>query len=424
MSNSPIYVTQPYLPPLEEFMPYLERIWSNKVLTNNGPFHQELESALCEHLGVRHLSLFSNATVALITALQALRITGEVITTPYSFVATAHSLMWNNIKPVFADVDPLTCNLDPAKIEAMITPSTTAIMPVHCYGRPCDVEKIQELADTYGLKVIYDAAHAFGVSHKGGSVLNHGDMAILSFHATKVFNTFEGGAIICQDERTKQRIDYLKNFGFANETTVIATGINGKMSEFNAALGLLQLKHIDRARERRRHIDHYYREQLSRMPGLLPMIPESDHLNQSYFPIMVSPDYPLSRDQLYEHLKSHNIHGRRYFYPLISDFPMYRHLPSARGENLLNARTLADGVICLPIYPSLRQDDLKRIIRVLAAPLLDRSDLTSKVYDLNTPSLSDEVFLNSVLDDFPLAEMSSKGPGALFSPRLYTRLNF
>ena len=368
MSNSPVFVTQPYLPPLEEFMPYLEKIWGNKILTNNGPFHQELEAALCDYLGVKHLSLFTNATLALITALQALRITGEVITTPYSFVATAHSLMWNNIKPVFADVDPQTCNLDPAQIEAMITPETTAIMPVHCYGRPCDVEKIQEIADTYGLKVIYDAAHAFGVRHKGQSVLQHGDMSILSFHATKVFNTFEGGAIICQDERTKQRIDYLKNFGFANETTVIATGINGKMSEFNAALGLLQLKHIDRALERRRQIDRYYREQLRKIAGLVPMTPEGDHLNQSYFPIMVTPDYPLSRDQLYEHLKRHNIHGRRYFYPLISDFPMYRHLPSAQGAQLPNARQLSDRVICLPIYPGLSDSQAQSIAHVLASP--------------------------------------------------------
>lgn len=368
MSNQAVFVTQPYLPPLEEFLPYLERIWANKILTNNGPYHQALESALSEYLGVKYISLFSNATIALITALQTLKITGEVITTPYSFVATTHSLMWNNITPVFADVDPHTCNLDPSKIEAMITAKTTAIMPVHCYGRPCDVERIQDIADTYGLKVIYDAAHAFGVRHKEQSVLLHGDMSILSFHATKVFNTFEGGAIICKDERTKQRIDYLKNFGFANETTVIATGINGKMSEFNAALGLLQLKHIDRALERRRHIDHFYREHLRLIPGLEPMIPESDDLNQSYFPIMVTPDYPLSRDQLYEHLKRHNIHGRRYFYPLISDFPIYRNLPSAMGFQLANARRLADRVICLPIYPALSDAQAEYILKVLSSP--------------------------------------------------------
>ncbi len=368
MQQQPIFVTQPYLPPLDEFMPYLEKIWKNKILTNNGPFHQELEAALCEYLGVKYLSLFANATLSLITALQALRITGEVITTPYSFVATAHSLMWNNIKPVFADVDPETCNLDPEKIEQMITPQTTAIMPVHCYGNPCEVEKIQKIADNYGLKVIYDAAHAFGVRYDGQSVLHYGDVSILSFHATKVFNTFEGGAIICQNEKIKQRIDYLKNFGFANETTVVATGINGKMSEFNAALGLLQLKHIDRALERRRQIDRYYREQLQKIVGLEPMLPTGDHLNQSYFPIMVTPDYPLSRDQLYENLKRHNIHGRRYFYPLISDFPMYRHLPSAQTALLPNARQLADRVICLPIYPALNDSQTQRIVDLLSWP--------------------------------------------------------
>jgi dTDP-4-amino-4,6-dideoxygalactose transaminase len=382
MSNQPVFVTQPYLPPLDEFMPYLEKIWGNKILTNNGPFHQEFEEALCQYLGVKHLSLFTNATLALITALQALRITGEVITTPYSFVATAHSLMWNNIKPVFADVDPQTCNLDPNRIEEMITPETTAIMPVHCYGRPCDVERIQEIADTYGLKVIYDAAHAFGVRHEGQSVLQHGDMSILSFHATKVFNTFEGGAIICQDERTKQRIDYLKNFGFANETTVIATGINGKMSEFNAALGLLQLKHIDRALDRRRQIDRYYRERLREIPGLVPIMPEGEHLNQSYFPIMVSTDYPLTRDDLYEHLKRHNIHGRRYFYPLISDFPMYRHLPSAHGTHLPNARQLAHRVICLPIYPALSDMQIQSILHVLASPAQKLAMQIDPVIDL------------------------------------------
>jgi len=369
MSNQPIFVTQPSLPPLEELLPYLQKIWANKILTNNGPFHQELEAALEQYLGVKHLCLFTNATLALITALQALRITGEVITTPYSFVATAHSLMWNNIKPVFVDIDPQTCNIDPARIEAMITPSTTAIMPVHCYGNPCDVEKIQDIADKYGLKVIYDAAHAFGVDHNGQSVLLHGDMSILSFHATKVFNTFEGGAIVCQDARTKHRIDYLKNFGFVNETTVIATGINGKMSEFNAALGLLQLNHIDHDLERRRQIDRLYRAELHKIPSLLPMIPAGDHLNHSYFPVMVTNDYPLSRDQLYEYLKSKNIHGRRYFYPLISDFPMYRHLPSANGAHLPNARQISDGVICLPIYPALGDEQIQSILDLLISPV-------------------------------------------------------
>lgn len=263
-----IYVTQPYLPPLEEFRPYLEKIWENKVLTNCGPFHQQLENALCEYLGVEHIALFTNATIGLVTALQALRITGEVITTPYSFVATSHSLLWNGIKPVFVDIDPDTLNLDPAKIEAAITPQTTAIMPVHCYGHPCDVDAIQKIADNYNLKVIYDAAHAFGVQCHSGSVLNYGDLSVLSFHATKVFNTFEGGAIVCPDAKTKNRIDQLKNFGHAGEVTVVAPGINGKMSEFNAALGLLQLKYIDEALARRKEVDLAYREGLKNVKGI------------------------------------------------------------------------------------------------------------------------------------------------------------
>lgn len=261
--KKPIYVTQPFLPPLEEFIPYLEQIWTNKMLTNDGPFHQQLERALCEHLGVEHIALFTNGTIALVTALQALRVTGEVITTPYSFVATSHSLLWNGIKPVFVDIDPNTLNLDPAKIEAAITPHTTAIMPVHCYGHPCDIEAIQNIADIYNLKVIYDAAHAFGVEDAKGSVLRHGDLSVLSFHATKVFNTFEGGAIVCPDAKTKVRIDHLKNFGHVGEVTVVAPGINGKMSEFNAALGLLQLKYIDQALARRKAIDAKYRERLA-----------------------------------------------------------------------------------------------------------------------------------------------------------------
>jgi dTDP-4-amino-4,6-dideoxygalactose transaminase len=266
--SKPIYVTQPNLPPLEEFLPYLEEIWKNKILTNGGPFHQQLEKALCEYLGVDQIALFTNGTIALVTALQALRIKGEVITTPYSFVATSHSLLWNGIKPVFVDIDPNTLNLDPAKIEAAITPQTTAIMPVHCYGHPCDVGAIQKIADNYNLKVIYDAAHAFGVKDGGGSVLRHGDLSVLSFHATKVFNTFEGGAIICPDAKTKTRIDQLKNFGYVGEVTVVAPGINGKMSEFNAALGLLQLKHIDQALVRRKAIDTAYRERLAGVEGI------------------------------------------------------------------------------------------------------------------------------------------------------------
>lgn len=352
-----IFVTQPYLPPLSELIPYLEEIWSNKILTNGGPFHQQLEDELCEYLDVPHISLFTNATVALVTALQALRITGEVITTPYSFVATSHSLLWNGVKPVFVDVDPKTLNIDPDKIESAITPQTTAILAVHCYGHPCDVDSIQKIADTYNLKVIYDAAHAFGVKCHCGSVLNHGDLSVLSFHATKVFNTFEGGAIISPDLKTKTRIDQLKNFGHAGEINVVAPGINGKMSEFNAALGLLQLKYIDDAIQKRGVIDSEYRAQLASVKGVV-CLPSSGEAaaNFSYFPILVGKYYPISRDELYDRMKLNNIHPRRYFYPLISDFPMYRGLPSSSRDNLPVASLAASQVLCLPIYPDL---DLK-----------------------------------------------------------------
>jgi dTDP-4-amino-4,6-dideoxygalactose transaminase len=369
MSPKPIYVTQPSLPPLDEFMPYLAEIWDTKILTNGGPFHQRLEAALCEYLGVKHLSLFSNGTIALVTALQTLRVGGEVITTPYSFVATAHSLLWNGIKPVFVDVDPDTLNMDPARIEAAITPQTTAIMPVHCYGHPCDVDAIQKIADNYNLKVIYDAAHAFGVQCHCGSVLNHGDLSVLSFHATKVFNTFEGGAIVCPDAKTKQRIDHLKNFGFVDEVTVVAPGINGKMNEVNAAFGLLQLKHVDRALARRREIDRTYRELLKGLPGLRCVEqPGQRKANCSYFPILVGPEYPLSRDELYQTLKDQNIFGRRYFYPLISAFPMYRGLTSAAPDNLPTAVETAERVICLPIYPDLTNEQVKAICTVIRPP--------------------------------------------------------
>jgi len=367
MPNQPIYVTQPDLPPLDEFIPYLEQIWQNRQLTNNGPFHQQLETALCEYLGLEHLALFTNGTIALVTALQALRITGEVITTPYSFVATSHSLLWNSIKPVFVDIDPNTCNLDPDRIEEAITPRTTAIMPVHCYGNPCDVERIQQIADTYGLKVIYDAAHAFGVQYKGESLLRHGDLSVLSFHATKVYNTFEGGAIVCPDAKTKQRIDYLKNFGFSDEVTVVAPGINGKMSEINAAVGLVQLKHIDKALLRRRQIESRYREALANVPGIAMLpIPLDTVGNAAYFPILVGDEYPLSRDELYQKMKAAGISGRRYFYPLISDLPMYRGLPSAKAENLQAARCSAEAVICLPIYPGLLNRQVDAIATLIA----------------------------------------------------------
>jgi len=367
--NKPIYVTQPYLPPLEEFIPYLEKIWENKILTNGGPFHQQLEKALCEYLGVEHIALFTNGTIALVTALQALNITGEVITTPYSFVATSHSLLWNGIRPVFVDIDRNTLNLDPTKIEAAITPQTTAIMPVHCYGHPCDVEAIQRIADAHHLKVIYDAAHAFGVQDAQGSILRHGDLSVLSFHATKVFNTFEGGAIVCPDAKSKQRIDHLKNFGFVDETTVVAPGINGKMSEFNAALGLLQLKHLEQAIIRRRKVDGIYRDQLRSVPGVRCISSTGEHVsNFAYFPILVGDDYPTSRDALYEKLKQNQIHSRRYFYPPISDFPMYRELPSASHAYLPVCKEIAGGVLCLPIYPALDQSDQQLIIDLVRGP--------------------------------------------------------
>jgi dTDP-4-amino-4,6-dideoxygalactose transaminase len=369
LAHAPIYVTQPFLPDLAEFQPYLEQIWSNKILTNGGPFHQQLEKALCEHLGVEHIALFTNGTLALVTALQALRITGEVITTPYSFVATAHSLLWNGIKPVFVDIDPQTLNLDPRRIEAAITPQTTAILPVHCYGHPCDVDAIQKMADNYNLKVIYDAAHAFGVqTTRGTSVLRFGDLSVLSFHATKVFNTFEGGAIVCPDAKTKQRIDHLKNFGFVDEVTVVAPGINGKMSELNASFGLLQLKHIDAAMARRAAIDARYRAALADVPGLRCVGGAGEAVaNHSYFPILIEPDFPLSRDALYQRLREHNIFARRYFYPLISDFPMYRGLPSAAPGNLPVASEIARKVLCLPIYPALSDADQDRVVAQIRA---------------------------------------------------------
>jgi dTDP-4-amino-4,6-dideoxygalactose transaminase len=363
----PIYVTQPCLPPLSEFVPYLEQIWKNKWLTNCGPFHQQLEQALCDYLGVKHISLFTNGTLALMTAMQALRITGEVITTPYSFVATSHSLLWNGIRPVFVDIDPITLNLDPARIEAAITPQTTAIMPVHCYGHPCDMAAIQKISDNYGLKVIYDAAHAFGVQSEGVSVLNQGDLSVLSFHATKVFNTFEGGAIVCHDAKTKQRIDNLKNFGIVDEVTVVAPGINGKMSEINAAFGLLQLKGIDAALQQRQAVDARYRAGLAAVTGI-DCLPDAREqvANYAYFPILVRSEYSLSRDALFQKLRDCGVYARRYFYPLISDFPMYRGFPSAAQSNLPVASKAASEVICLPIYPTLTSEQIDFVLRIIA----------------------------------------------------------
>ena len=366
-SEKPVWVTKPYLPPLEEFQEYLCDIWDSRWLTNNGKYHQILEKALCEYLDVKYISLFTNGTLALITALQALRITGEVLTTPFSFVATTHALWWNNIKPVFVDIETDTFTLDPTKIEASITPKTTAILPVHVYGNPCHVESIKEIADTYGLRVIYDACHTFGVTLDGVPILNYGDLSVMSFHATKVFTTFEGGAIVCHDEATKRRIDNLKNFGFAGETTVVAPGINAKMNEFQAALGLLQLKYIDQAIEKRKKISRHYREGLKNISGIsyLEDILSVKHC-YAYFPVLIDEDeYGKSRDEVYERLKQYNIYGRRYFYPLISQFPTYRGLPSATSENLPVADRVTRNVLCLPIYPDLGLDQLKKIMEIL-----------------------------------------------------------
>lgn len=362
--NNQITVTSPLLPDLEEFNALLKEVWESKWITNNGSFHRRLESALCEYLKVPYISLFTNGTLPLITALQALRITGEVITTPYSFVATTHALWWNGIKPVFVDIDPATGDMDPDKIEAAITPKTTAIMPVHVYGKPCRTKEIKEIADKYGLKVIYDAAHAFGVEVNGKSVLNEGDMSTLSFHATKVYNTVEGGALVMHDAETKKRIDYLKNFGFANETTVVAPGINSKMDEVRSAYGLLNLKQVDSAIAARKHVADRYREALRNVDGItfFDDMPGVKH-NYSYFPIFIDEEkYCMSRDSLYFSMKEHNVLGRRYFYPLISTFSTYRGLESARPENLPNAHRMADTVLCLLMHHALSEEDIDRVI--------------------------------------------------------------
>lgn len=364
MDNKTITVTSPLLPDLDEFNKMLKEIWASKWITNNGTFHKQLERELAAYLKVPYISLFTNGTLPLITALQALRITGEVITTPYSFVATTHSLWWNGIKPVFVDIDPATGNIDPDRIEAAITPKTTAIMPVHVYGKPCNTKRIKEIADTYGLKVIYDAAHAFGVEVDGESVLNAGDLSTLSFHATKVYNTVEGGALVMHDAETKKRIDYLKNFGFANEVTVVGPGINSKMDEVRSAYGLLNLRQVDAAIEARHQVAIKYREALRPVGGItfFDDMPGVKH-NYSYFPIFVDAEkYGMTRDELYFKMKEHNVLGRRYFYPLISEFSTYRGLESARPENLPNAQRMAETVICLPMHHALSDEDLNRVI--------------------------------------------------------------
>lgn len=367
MENKLITVTSPLLPNLDDFNEMLKQIWESKWITNNGSFHKQLEKELAAYLKVPYISLFTNGTLPLITALQALRITGEVITTPYSFVATTHALWWNGIKPVFVDIDPRTGNINPDKIEAAITPKTTAIMPVHVYGKPCDTKRIQEIADQYGLKVIYDAAHAFGVEVNGESILNAGDLSTLSFHATKVYNTVEGGAMVMHDERMKKRIDYLKNFGFANETTVVGPGINSKMDEVRSAYGLLNLKQVDKAIEARHQVAIKYREALRSVEGItfFDDMPGVRH-NYSYFPIFVDEKkYGMSRDKLYFKMKEQGVLGRRYFYPLISEFTTYRGLESAKPENLPEAHKMANSVICLPMHHALTDEEIDRIIKTI-----------------------------------------------------------
>lgn len=371
-----IFVTRPLIPPLSEFTPYLEKIWSNQILTNSGPFHDMLENELANYLGVKYVSLFNNGTLALLTALQALKVTGEVITTPYSFVATSHSLLWNGLTPVFVDIDPNSCNIDVSKIENAITPATSAILPVHCYGIPCDVEGIQRVADNYGIKVIYDAAHAFGVKIDNQSILNYGDLSILSFHATKVFNTIEGGAIISHDLKTKKRIDHLKNFGFVDETTVVAAGINSKMNEVQAAFGLLQLKYIDNALELRKKLYERYVLLLSKLPTVKLIKDINDfEWNFSYFPIFFETKTPSLRDFVYEEMKKNDIFTRRYFFPLISSFPMYRGLSSANENNLPVATCMSHQVLCLPMYADLSYDEQDDIVEALLNAMSKYQDL-------------------------------------------------
>lgn len=362
-----ILVTSPLLPKLDEFYDLLKQVWDSKWITNNGSFHQQLEKELAAYLKVPYVSLFTNGTLPLITALQALHISGEVITTPYSFVATTHALWWNGIKPVFVDIDPATGNIDPDRIEEAITSRTTAIMPVHVYGKPCDTKRIQEIADKYGLRVIYDAAHAFGVEVNGESILNAGDMSTLSFHATKVYNTIEGGAMVMHDEQTKKRIDYLKNFGFAGETTVVGPGINSKVDEVRAAYGLLNLKQVDAAIEARHQVAIAYREALRPVKGIMFFddMPGVKH-NYSYFPIFVdAEEYGMTRDELYFKMKERNVLGRRYFYPLISTFSTYKGLESSRPDNLPNAHKMADTVICLPMHHELSSNDIQRVLECI-----------------------------------------------------------
>jgi dTDP-4-amino-4,6-dideoxygalactose transaminase len=368
LSRGPLHVTRPLLPPIEEFLPYLESIWAYGQVTNGGPYCRQLEAALEDYLGVDHVVTFANGTLALMAALKALDIKGEVITTPYSFVATCHALLWNGIEPVFADIDPHTLNLDPRHVEELVSPHTTAILPVHVYGQPCDVAGLQRVADHHGLKLIYDAAHAFGVGDAGGSLLRHGDLSVLSFHATKVFHTFEGGAVVCRDAAMRRRLEQLRNFGFVDEVTVVEAGINGKMNELQAAFGLLHLKYADHAMARRRDIDGCYRLALEGLAPIrcLPVNP-AHRANYGYFPVFVNEAAGVDRDGICAALRAQDIMVRRYFHPLISEFPMYRHLPSAAPTRLPAAHRAAAGVLCLPIFPDMTQGDCARVVDALAA---------------------------------------------------------
>ncbi len=363
-------MTRPDLPPLRQIKPLLKTIWKTKQLTNNGPFHRDLEARLCDFLQVEHISLFANGTLALIAALKALDISGEVITTPYSFVATTHALVWCNLQPIFVDISDVDFNIRPDLIESAISPATSAIVAVHTYGLPCDTSKIQGIAEKHDLKLIYDAAHAFGVKDGNGSILRHGDLSVVSFHATKIFNTFEGGAVICKNADIKRKLDLIKNFGFEDETTISLVGLNAKMNEFSAALGCLQLDGLKKVIRKCRKIDNIYRTNISTIKGLSAIAtPAGARLNFSYFPIRVNDDYPLCRDLLYEKMKHNNIFCRRYFYPLISNLPMYRHLPSADHRNLPASNMLANTVLCLPIYSQLKKKQQQRIIKILRHPL-------------------------------------------------------
>ncbi|MEO7248232.1 MAG: DegT/DnrJ/EryC1/StrS family aminotransferase [Novosphingobium sp.] len=367
MSSPPLFVTRPALPPLADFTAVLEDIWESRVLTNGGPYHKQLEADLAVYLGVPHVSLVNNGTVALQLALLALNIhDGEVVTTPYSFAATSHAIAIAGARPVFADIGPSHFNLDPALAEAAITPQTRAIMPVHCYGRPCDVEAFEAISARYGIPVIYDAAHAFGVTHGNGSLLNHGRLAVLSFHATKVFNTFEGGAIISQTIEDKARIDLLRNFGIASEDEIPEIGINGKMSEINAALGVLQLRRVDADIAARGAIDRAYRDHLQGVAGILvPDLPEG-RANYGYFPILIGRTvFGRSRDELYNDLKQAGVLARKYFYPLLSNLAVYRALESAAAANLPQGNAAAQSVLCLPIYPGLDQADVARVCQLI-----------------------------------------------------------